>query len=1166
MTMTKTMKAIALGAVAIWTGLPLGASAAADAAPDGDRNCPLMGWSSWNAFGVDISEDIILDVARAMATNGLKAAGYRYVNIDDGFYAGHGEDGRLRFHPVRFPNGLKKTVDGIHALGLKAGIYSDAGKDTCGSMWVDSGTGGKDASGVGSGLYGHDADDCRLYFNELGFDFIKVDYCGGKKLSLDERERYGEIARAIRATGRADVRLNVCRWAFPGTWISEVADSWRTTADIRANWKSVRTLIDENLYLSAYASPGHYNDMDMLEVGQRTGAITSIFGNHGDTGLTEDEEVAHFGMWCMLSSPLLIGCDVRALPAFTMALVTNPHLIAMNQNRGLGVQGYVAQRLADDAYVLVKDADARFGTSRYVALYNAGESNRVFEVRSDALDLAGKVAAFDLVAQASAGAFEGTLKVEVRPHAARFYRFDAETRLERVAYEAETAFLTDYQELKDPVKAGTAYPAQAAGASGGVAVRGLGGRPSNDLVWKEVRVEKGGLRTLEFTCASDEDRSMTVEVDGQVVARPVVRANAAFRPCAAVTVNLEKGTHVVRLSNPDGRMPDVDVMRVRAPLTTPWGEKVTSENAWREYPRPQLVRKGWTNLNGDWEYAVTSVTNTPGRPEKWDGKIRVPFAIESALSGVGRLLQPDEFLWYTRTVNCAKRPGERILLHFGAVDFRAQVFVGHREVTPVPHEGGQNPWTLDVTDYVTDGANELTVCVWDPTEDFVNSRGKQSFEPKSCYYTRVSGIWQTVWMENVPETRVAGYKATTDIDKGTVTLAFDVRSPKFAKPEVTVEVAGVKGTTTDGVVTLALPKPVRLWSPDAPNLYDFTATCGADAVQGYFGMRKIEKRKDAKGVLRFFLNEEPVFLLGTLDQGWWPDGLLTPPSEEAMAFDVKTLKDCGYNMMRKHIKVEPARYYYLCDKMGILVVQDLPSGEHNWKSPIQAKTTARYWLQRQELREMMDALQTFPSIVMWCPYNEGWTQPGEFLTHATLDFARDYDPTRLVNGPSGCWDWEGGHLLPTGWVPWDKRVTTAHKTAGVCEAADAVDAHLYRGPAMFPVNERRISFLGEFGGLGQPVAGHVWNESRNAVWGYGGKKDTATREGLAKAYVGLLDQVAGLAAQGLGGAVYTQTTDVEIEINGLLTYDRKVLKFDPAVLKAVHEKVYRAAQDAAAKQ
>ena len=266
---------------------------------------PLMGWSSWNTFALEISEDIIVGVARTMATNGLKAAGYVYVNIDDGFFYGHGADGRLRIHPRRFPNGLKGTVDGIHSLGMKAGIYSDAGADTCGS-------GGSDKSGLGAGLYGHDADDCRLHFGELGFDFFKVDYCGGLKLKLDERTRYAEIANAIKATGRNDVRLNICRWAFPGTWAADVAGSWRTTRDIRASWKSVKGIIAENLYLSAYAGPGHFNDLDMLEVGQIKGAVTSAFGKSGDTGMTLDEEATHFGMWCMLSSPLVPNADVTA--------------------------------------------------------------------------------------------------------------------------------------------------------------------------------------------------------------------------------------------------------------------------------------------------------------------------------------------------------------------------------------------------------------------------------------------------------------------------------------------------------------------------------------------------------------------------------------------------------------------------------------------------------------------------------------------------------------------------------------------------------------------------------------------------------------------------------------------------------------------------------------
>ena len=593
---------------------------------------------------------------------------------------------------------------------------------------------------------------------------------------------------------------------------------------------------------------------------------------------------------------------------------------------------------------------------------------------------------------------------------------------------------------------------------------------------------------------------------------------------------------------------------VRKPLMTAWGEKVTAANAWREYPRPQMVRANWTNLNGEWDYAVTSVTNTPGRPKTWDGKILVPFCLESSLSGVGRLLEPDQFLWYTRTITCDPKPGERILLHFGGVDFRTMVFIGHNEVTDVPHEGGQNPFTVDITDYVKPGANELTVCVWDPTEDFVNSRGKQSFKPKGCFYTRVSGIWQTVWMETVPERHIERYEVVTDIDAGTATLDFRLAGRGDSLVQVSVD--GVGEFSGNGKVTVKMPKGFKLWSPQSPALYTFTATCSGDTVKGYFGMRKFEKRKDSKGILRFFLNNEPCFVMGTLDQGWWPDGLLTPPSEEAMAYDIKVLRDCGFNTLRKHIKVEPLRYYYLCDTMGILVIQDLPSGDGNASDPMRVEVVKRYGLQRLEQKEMMDALQAVPSIVMWNPYNEGWTQPGEFLTHSMLDFTRRYDRTRLVNGPSGSWDWEGGHLLPKGWK-WENRVWTQHKPAGVCEAADTVDLHLYRGPDMFAVNDRRISFLGEFGGLGHAVPGHLWNETKDGKgnWGYGGTDDTKTREGLEKTYLGLMDKVGDLAEKGLGGAIYTQTTDVEIEINGLLTYDRKVLKYNPAVLKAAHERI-----------
>ena len=518
---------------------------------------PLMGWSSWNTFGVEISEEIILDTARAMATNGLKDAGYTYVNIDDGFFWGHGEDGVLRFHPERFPNGMKPVVDGIHAVGLRAGIYSDAGADTCGSIWTGP-NGKKDQGGVGGGLYGHDAADCKLHFVDTGFDFIKVDYCGGAKLGLNEKARYTEIANAIKATGRTDVRLNLCRWAFPGTWAADIAESWRTTGDIRANWKSVRGIINENLYLSAYSKPGHYNDMDMLEVGQLVGQMKSVFGKHGDTGITPDEETTHFGLWCMLSSPLLIGCDVRSIPASSKALITNPYLLAMNQN-DLGLQGYVVAK-DGDAYILVKDAIEKFGKSRYVALYNGSDKTHDFTVRAADLDLGGKIDAFDLVEMADVGCFENHVSVNVAPHASKFYRFDAEKRVQRTVYEAECAYLADYQELRDAAKAGTAFPAPMAGASGGMIVRYLGNRATNYLEWRDVKVDADGEYVLSISYFSPDDRSFDVAIDGGMAQKVEVKGSDGKISMVKMAYKLAAGVHSVRLSNANGWMPDIDGM------------------------------------------------------------------------------------------------------------------------------------------------------------------------------------------------------------------------------------------------------------------------------------------------------------------------------------------------------------------------------------------------------------------------------------------------------------------------------------------------------------------------------------------------------------------------------------------------------------------------------
>ena len=596
-----------------------------------------------------------------------------------------------------------------------------------------------------------------------------------------------------------------------------------------------------------------------------------------------------------------------------------------------------------------------------------------------------------------------------------------------------------------------------------------------------------------------------------------------------------------------------------AAMLTSWGEKMMSENAWREYPRPQMVRGNWTCLNGEWDYAVTAITNTAGRPKTWDGKILVPFGIEAPLSGVGRLLEPNEFLWYTRKIECRLKPGKRILLNFESVDFRAQVFIGHREVE-VPHESMNVPFTLDITDYVVDGENELTVCVWDPSDSGAfGSTGKQFLKPRACFYTRCSGILGTVWMENVPSSYITDYRVTPDLKRGMV--RFRVSASNWRETNCRVEILKDGKTVASGVGTvgedfeIAMPKDYLRWTPETPNLYDFRLTLGADEVKGYFAMRSFEKVKDGKGILRFGLNGKPTFVAATLDQGWWPDGLLTPPSAEALAFEIKTLKDCGYNAVRKHIKVEPRQYYALCDRMGLMVLQDMPSDpppHDGTQSPDDgfATDTIRYGFYRRDLKRVIDHLYNVPSIVMWIPYNESWGQPGRFLTHTTLDWVKAYDPSRLVDGPSGWNDWEGGRRRTT-YANWDGWSPSEHLPADECEAADVVDRHDYgKKPSVFAANDRRISFLGEFGGVNLEVKDHLWNAD-----GHFGYEQRESAVELQNAYVDLLEHVGTLIPGGLSGFVYTQTTDVEIETNGLLTYDRKVLKFDPAVLRDAHRKV-----------
>ena len=510
---------------------------------------PTMGWSSWNTYRVNINEELIKRQADAMVGQGLKDAGYRYINIDDGYFGGRDtQTGRLKIHPTRFPHGLKPVVEHIHSLGLKAGIYSDAGANTCGN-WYD-----KDTIAVGVGLYGHDQQDCDMFFRELGFDFIKIDFCGAianrnsDHLGLSPQERYTAIRQAILNTGRQDVRMNVCRWDYPGTWVSGVASSWRMSRDISPKWSVVKEIIRQNLYLSAYAGNGHYNDMDMLEVGR---------------SLTAEEDRTHFGMWCMMASPLLIGCDMTKLKPQTLELLTNPDLIAIDQDP-LGLQAHVVQHdLKTGTYVLAKDLLERGGTTRAVAFYNPTDETKTVQVSLADLELSGKVQAKDLFDGGSKlYTLNSTLYTQTVPaHGCRIYRMTAEKRLPRQRYEAETAYLSSYQELSNPLAVGTAYYAEDSLCSGGMKVVNLGGRADNDLQWRDVWCQEDGAYQITVKCASFPSKA-TLIVAANGGRGFVFKADDASDATVRLKLPLRKGLNTIRLYNDYGAMPDVDYMTV----------------------------------------------------------------------------------------------------------------------------------------------------------------------------------------------------------------------------------------------------------------------------------------------------------------------------------------------------------------------------------------------------------------------------------------------------------------------------------------------------------------------------------------------------------------------------------------------------------------------------
>lgn len=579
---------------------------------------------------------------------------------------------------------------------------------------------------------------------------------------------------------------------------------------------------------------------------------------------------------------------------------------------------------------------------------------------------------------------------------------------------------------------------------------------------------------------------------------------------------------------------------VKGRIMTSWGEKVTPGNAWKDYPRPQLKRMEWQNLNGLWEYSV--VPKESARPSEFQGQILVPFAIESALSGVGQPVLPEQKLWYKRTFEIpANWKDKNTILHFESVDWETSVWLNGKLVGT--HKGGSTAFSFDITRYLKKGPQELIVSVWDPTDQGTQARGKQMLSPRGIWYTPVTGIWKTVWIEPVPKTFIQSVYPVADIDNNQVRILSPVSGMRGGE-QISVKVLKDKKIVAEKLFAagedhiMDIPSP-ELWSPAFPELYQLELTLfrnkqELDKVNSYFAMRKISIAADKQGFQRILLNNQPLFQFGTLDQGWWPDGLLTPPSSEAMKYDLIVLKEMGFNMLRKHIKVEPALYYYYADSLGLMLWQDMVSGFESAKGSEQhvAWESSTDWVRPEEsarqfeyeLKEELDQLKFFPSIVTWVIFNEGW---GQYDTRRLVDWSMSYDTTRIINGVSGWTDRNCGHMI---------------------------DAHQYPGPGMEPaaLYPGRVSVLGEFGGLGLPVENHLWNpKMRN--WGY--RNYSSTPE-LIKEYTKLIHNLYPLRYQGLAAAVYTQTTDVEGEVNGLMTYDRKVIKMDPDLLRILHAPLY----------
>ncbi|MBN1789217.1 MAG: beta-galactosidase [Bacteroidales bacterium] len=570
-------------------------------------------------------------------------------------------------------------------------------------------------------------------------------------------------------------------------------------------------------------------------------------------------------------------------------------------------------------------------------------------------------------------------------------------------------------------------------------------------------------------------------------------------------------------------------------IKTTWAEKVDPASPLPEYPRPQLVRKEWMSLNGLWDYVILPKGNT--LTGKFDGKILVPFAIESSLSGVQKAVGDQNELWYHRTFEIPPAwKNYRVMLNFGAVDWKADVWINNTRIGS--HTGGYTPFSLDITPFIVkSGKQELVVRVWDPTDEGFQPHGKQVNKPQSIWYTSVTGIWQTVWIEPVEQVHISQIKTIPDVDGSSVSVL------AMARDAVAGDLVEVKimdkgklvssGRSSSGQeVLLAVPQ-AKLWSPESPFLYDLEVSLihggkVIDKVSSYFGMRKVSTKQDENGVVRIQLNNKNYFQFGPLDQGWWPDGLYTAPTDEALLYDIRKTKDFGFNMIRKHVKVEPARWYYHCDREGILVWQDMPSGDRSpqWqmRNYFNGKELQRSAQSednfRKEWKEIINLCYSNPCVVTWVPFNEAW---GQFKTPEIVEWTKNYDPSRLVNPASG-----GNHY----------------------DTGDMLDIHNYPDPVLAMFDGKRACVLGEYGGIGLALENHLWEQDRN--WGYVQYK---TSEEATDAYIKLAEKLKLLITACYSAAVYTQTTDVEIEVNGLMTYDRKVIKLNEERIRKVNREV-----------